>query len=164
MTSPDELKMGDKSKDTPGIVAPPPLIYGETFLIGYLLHLTHPIEFFSAQLASMIGWPLIILSGLLVILGIWAIKRAGTYVDPYKPTTALVVDGPFRFTRNPLYLSLTLLYSGIAFLLNLLWTVLLLPLALVIMHFGVIVREERYLEKKFGREFLRYKARVRRWI
>jgi protein-S-isoprenylcysteine O-methyltransferase Ste14 len=77
---------------------------------------------------------------------------------------ALVVDGPFRFTRNPLYLSLTLLYSGTALLLNLLWVVLLLPIALVIMQFGVISREERYLEKKFGQEYLRYKTRVRRWI
>jgi protein-S-isoprenylcysteine O-methyltransferase Ste14 len=94
----------------------------------------------------------------------WVMKHAGTHIDPYKPTMALVVDGPFRFTRNPLYLSLTLLYSGTAFLLNLLWAILLLPIALVIMQFGVICREERYLEKKFGQEYLRYKARVRRWI
>ena len=156
--------MGSKSKDTAGIIAPPPLIYGGTFLVGYLLHLVYPIQFSPSQLTFIFGWSLIIFSGLLAILGFLAIKRAGTHVDPYKPTTALVVDGPFRFTRNPLYLSLTLLYSGMGILLNMLWTVLLLPVVLIIIHFGVIAREEKYLEKKFGQEFIRYKARVRRWI
>ncbi len=90
--------------------------------------------------------------------------RAGTNVNPYKPTSGLVVNGPFRFTRNPIYLAFTLLYGGIAALVNALWAILLLPILLVIMRCGVIEREERYLEQKFGQEYLRYKERVRRWI
>ncbi|HEX9758563.1 MAG TPA: isoprenylcysteine carboxylmethyltransferase family protein [Nitrospiria bacterium] len=153
-----------KSKDTPGTIPPPPLIYGGTFLFGYLFHWVYPIRFSPGPLSSLIGWSLVIFSGLLVFLGIWAIKRGGTHVDPYKPTTVLVVDGPYRFTRNPLYLSLTLLYMGIAILLNLVWAALVLPVALIIMHFGVIAREEKYLERKFGQGYLQYKTRVRRWI
>jgi len=90
--------------------------------------------------------------------------RAGTNVDPTQPATVLVVDGPFKYTRNPLYLSLTLLYAGIAILVNSLWTMLLLPVVLVVMRKGVVDREERYLARKFGEQYLRYKASVRRWI
>ena len=78
--------------------------------------------------------------------------------------TALVINGPFQFTRNPLYLSLTLVYSGIALLVNAFWALLMLPFVLLVMRQGVIDREECYLERKFGEEYLRYKARVRRWL
>jgi len=158
------IKKSEKSKDTPRVIAPPPLIYGGAFLSGYLFHLIFPIQVFPSWSSPIMGWPLIFLSGVLVIPGIWALKKAGTHVDPYKPTTALVVNGPFRVTRNPLYLSLSLLYTGGSILLNMLSTLLLLPIILAIMHFGVIAREERYLEKKFGEEYLKYKTRVRRWI
>jgi protein-S-isoprenylcysteine O-methyltransferase Ste14 len=91
-------------------------------------------------------------------------RRAHTNVDPTQPATALVVEGPFMLTRNPLYLSLTLLYTGITILVNTLWAMLLLPVILVVMRWGVIDREERYLERKFGERYLRYKASVHRWI
>ncbi len=156
--------MEDKPEETAGIIAPPPLIYGGTFLIGYLLHLAYPTRVLPTQLTRIVGWPLIALAGFLVLWGVWALRHAGTPVDPYKSTTALVLNGPFRFSRNPMYLSLTLLYTGLGVLLNLLWTILLLPAALAMMHYGVIVREERYLERKFGEEYRGYRARVRRWI
>jgi protein-S-isoprenylcysteine O-methyltransferase Ste14 len=85
-------------------------------------------------------------------------------VDPREPTTAVVTDGPYRFTRNPLYLSMTLIYVGITALANALAPVLLLPVVLQVMSRGVIEREEHYLERKFGAEYLSYKARVRRWL
>jgi protein-S-isoprenylcysteine O-methyltransferase Ste14 len=91
-------------------------------------------------------------------------KRAGTNVDPREPTTAIVTGGPYRFTRNPLYLSMTLVYAGITALANALPAALLLPAVLAFMRRGVIEREERYLERKFGDEYMDYKARVRRWI
>ncbi len=83
---------------------------------------------------------------------------------PWRPTTALVVGGPFRFTRNPMYLGTTLLYIGIAILAQALWALVLLPFVLMIVQRGVIEREERYLEGKFGADYLRYKQRVRRWL
>lgn len=93
-----------------------------------------------------------------------ALARARTPLDPRKPTTAIVTAGAFRFSRNPIYLSLLLLYLGIASLINALWIFLLaLPLVVVLQR-GVVEREERYLERKFGDEYMVYKNRVRRWM
>jgi protein-S-isoprenylcysteine O-methyltransferase Ste14 len=83
---------------------------------------------------------------------------------PGRPTSSLVTDGPFRHTRNPGYLAATISYAGIASLTNALWVILLLPVMLLMVQRAVIEREERYLERKFGEEYLRYKALVRRWI
>jgi len=112
----------------------------------------------------MLGWPLIV-GGLAVgFLGSRQMRRAETNVSPYKPATAIVTEGPYRFTRNPLYLSMTLLYGGVSALANALPPVLLLPLVLRLMQRGVIEREESYLERKFGDVYLEYKVKVPRWI
>jgi protein-S-isoprenylcysteine O-methyltransferase Ste14 len=94
----------------------------------------------------------------------WAMRRADTPSNPYKPVSHIATEGPFRYTRNPAYLSMTMMYAGIASLANALWAIVLLPVALVVIERGVIEREERYLEGKFGEEYLSYKARMRRWI
>jgi protein-S-isoprenylcysteine O-methyltransferase Ste14 len=91
-------------------------------------------------------------------------QNAHTNVNPTRPVTAIVTEGPFRFTRNPLYLGFTLFYTGVTLLVNSLWMVLLLPFVLFLMTFSVIEREERYLERKFGEQYLAYKRRVRRWL
>jgi protein-S-isoprenylcysteine O-methyltransferase Ste14 len=96
-------------------------------------------------------------------------RRAGTPIiaEPFfpgRPTSRLVTDGPFRYTRNPGYLGGAMMYAGIASLTNALWVIVLLPVMLLMMQRTVIEREERYLEGKFGEEYLRYKAQVRRWI
>ena len=91
-------------------------------------------------------------------------RRAETNVDPRKPATTVVTGGPFRFTRNPLYLSMTLIYGGIAAVANALPAALLLPIVLHLMRRGVIEREERYLERKFGDEYIEYRVRTPRWI
>lgn len=90
--------------------------------------------------------------------------RAGTNVNPAKPATALVTTGPFRLSRNPLYVSLTLLYVGIALLFNAVMPWLLLPGVLWVVQYGVIKREEAYLEGRFGQAYLDYAAKVRRWL
>ena len=94
----------------------------------------------------------------------WAMRRADTLANLYKPVSHIATEGPFRYTRNPAYLSMTMMYTGIASLANALWAIILLPVALLVIQRGVIEREERYLERKFGEEYLSYKARVRRWI
>jgi protein-S-isoprenylcysteine O-methyltransferase Ste14 len=83
---------------------------------------------------------------------------------PGKPTSSLITDGPFRYTRNPGYLAGAMVYAGVASLTNVLWAFLFLPVVLFMMQRTAIEREERYLERKFGEEYLDYKARVRRWI
>ena len=92
------------------------------------------------------------------------IEKAGTPIRTDRPVPRLVTDGPFRYTRNPGYLGLTMLYAGIAVLRNALWAILLLPLVLYVIQRQVIGREERYLERTFGEEYRAYKAQVRRWL
>ena len=91
-------------------------------------------------------------------------RRADTPMDPREPVSNLTTDGPFRYTRNPAYLSMAMIYAGISTLANALSAILLLPAALLVIQRGVIEREERYLEDKFGEEYLRYKEQVRRWV
>ena len=153
-----------ETPDNPGVIAPPPLIYASALAIGLLANRLYPIAFLPRGLSRVLGWPLIA-GGLAVgYLGFSEMKRAGTNLDPREPTTTIVTGGPFRFTRNPLYLSMTLIYGGITALANALPAALLLPVVLQVMRRRVIEREERYLEGKFGDEYLDYKARVRRWI
>jgi protein-S-isoprenylcysteine O-methyltransferase Ste14 len=149
---------------TAGVIAPPPLIYAAGFGGGLLFHSAFPLHIPFGTLTTILGLWLIGTGVLLAAAGFRAMIRVGTHIDPFKPTTALATDGPFRFTRNPLYLSLTLLYTGIALALKLLWPILLLPIALWIMRRGVIDREERYLEEKFGDAYFQYRQRVRRWM
>lgn len=91
-------------------------------------------------------------------------RRAGTPIDPYSPTSALVPDGPYRFTRNPAYLGMTLLYAGITLLRGRMWPFVSLLGVLRLVDRGVIAREERYLAGRFGEPYTEYRARVRRLV
>ena len=156
--------MDDLKRDNPGVVVPPPLIYLAMLLAGLLLHAAYPIRLLPGLVARIIGWPMIG-SGLVLFGSAFrALDRAHTNVEPWKPATTIVSDGPYRYTRNPIYLGFTLVYAGIAVLVNALPPLVLLPVALSIIRRAVIDREERYLEQKFGDEYRRYRARVRRWL
>ncbi|HJT54985.1 MAG TPA: isoprenylcysteine carboxylmethyltransferase family protein [Ktedonobacteraceae bacterium] len=150
--------------DNPGVIAPPPLIYAGPLAVALLLNLKFPMRFLPRKAAPILGLTLIAVSLTLVSRAFQRMTRAGTNVNPTEPTTILITEGPFKYTRNPLYLSLTLFYAGIAALVNTLWAMLLLPIILLVMNRGVVAREERYLECKFGEQYIQYKARVRRWI
>jgi|ERR671913_1469683 protein-S-isoprenylcysteine O-methyltransferase Ste14 len=154
---------GDE-QDNPGIVAPPPLIYLGALIFGLLLNRRLPIGFLPRGIARGLGWSLLGAGALLLGWFEWAMWQADTSSNPYKPVKHIATEGPFRYTRNPGYLAMTMIYAGIASLANALWAILLLPGALLVIQRGVIEREERYLERKFGEEYLSYKARVRRWI
>jgi protein-S-isoprenylcysteine O-methyltransferase Ste14 len=151
-------------KDAPGVIAPPPLIYLAGLAIGFGLDAILP----SASLPSSLALPLgIVLLAAGLAFGVWfvtALRGRGTAVDPYKPTTAIVTTGPYRLSRNPGYLGMTLAYMGIAVITGALWALIPLVVVLAIVDRGVIAREERYLERKFGEEYRRYKAQTRRWI
>ena len=150
--------------DNPGVIAPPPLIYAGPLAVGLLLNLKFPMRFLPRKVAAILGVTLIGASVGLVSRAFQRMRRAGTNVNPTEPATVLVMEGPFKFTRNPLYLSLTLFYAGVATLVNALWAMLLLPIVLFVVNREVIEREERYLERKFGEQYMKYKGRVRRWI
>ena len=153
-----------KGGDNPGVLAFPPLIFSIFAAVGIGIHFLIPVHLLSYWLALVIGIGMALLA---VALAIWAngvMKAAGTNVRPDMPTLTIVRTGPYRFTRNPMYLSLCLAQVAIAFVVDD-WVALLLviPLALIL-HFGVVVREERYLEAKFGAQYLALKKEVRRWI
>jgi protein-S-isoprenylcysteine O-methyltransferase Ste14 len=153
-----------ESSDHPGVIAPPPLLYGGAFFIALLLHWLWPLPIFPQVSALWTGLVLIALAVALAISGRQALVAAGTNVNPYKPSTAVVASGPYRFTRNPLYVSLTVMLLGLTLGFNSWWGLVLLIPLLLVMHFGVILREERYLERKFGDDYRRYRSAVRRYL
>ena len=156
--------MADDERDNPGFLVPPPLTYLLTLVLGLVLDRRSHVPFLPRGVARILGWPLL---GGGVLLNGWfnlTMRRAETPIDPRKPVSKLTTEGPFRYTRNPAYLSLTMVYAGIALLRNALWAILLLPLVLFAIQGDQIEREERYLERTFGEEYLAYKERVRRWV
>ncbi len=151
-------------QNNPGIRVPPPLIYLLALLLGLLLNRRLHVPFLPRGVAHVLGWPLV---GGGMALAAWfarTMQGADTTLRTDKPASSLVQNGPFRYSRNPGYLSLTMLYAGIAILRNSLWAILLLPLVVSVIQREVIEREERYLERTFGEEYLAYKRRVRRWV
>ena len=155
--------MNDPSRDTAGVIAPPPLIYALPLLAGLGLQHYWPRAVIPAAWAGLFG-PLVTALGLIGLPAVLAFRRMGTPPEPWRPSTALVLTGPYRFTRNPMYLGFTLLYLGISLWVNSLWPLLFLPLILVVMVRGVIVREEAYLDRRFGDTYRTYRATVRRWL
>jgi len=146
-----------------GVVVPPPLLYAIPLIACLLLHRVRPRPVFPEAIASLAG-PILVALGLIAVQAMLAFRRAGTSPRPWKPTTALVTGGPYKISRNPMYLGFTLIYLGVAIWVNSLWPLLALPVILIVMDRGQIAREEAYLERLFGDEFRRYKSRVRRWI
>jgi protein-S-isoprenylcysteine O-methyltransferase Ste14 len=154
----------DDERDNAGVVAPPPLIYLGALALGLLLDKKLPIPFLPRSISRALGWPLLVGGVSLMSWFFFTMRRADTPIDPREPVSNLATDGPFRYTRNPAYLSMAMIYAGISSLANAFSSILLLPAVLLVIQRGVIEREERYLERKFGEEYLRYKDRVRRWI
>ena len=150
--------------DTAGVIAPPPLIYLGALGIGFGLDAMMGTGSLPWTLRGPIGAASIIAGGGLLASFLSAFRRAETPVDPYTPSEAIVTDGPYRLTRNPAYLGMALMYAGIAIVANASWALVPLPVAIAVIDRGVIAREERYLDRKFGRPYVDYKQRVRRWI
>src|SRR5262249_3291171 len=124
--------MPKASPDTAHVLILPPLLYGAAFVIGLLLHWGVPIPILPITLARGVGVVGVLVSFPLVLMSFRALSRAHTPVDPMKPTTALVTEGPFRYSRNPIYVALTLLYVGVALLINALWILLLVVPAVLV--------------------------------
>lgn len=156
--------MAAQAQDNAGLRIPPPLLYVAPLGLGVLLNLVFPVRLLPTGTALLVGGGIAVLSFALGLPAFLLMRRAGTSVKPHLPTTAIVTRGPFRLTRNPLYLSLLVLYLGLALMANALWALLFLPVLAILVHFLAILPEERYLEQKFGAAYLNYKARVRRWL
>lgn len=151
-----------------GVIAPPPLIYLGFLAVGLALGYRWPLVIVGDRLSSaarLDGAIALLALGIVIgIVGFRQFRRAATNVRPDRPTTALVTDGIYRYSRNPLYVSQALIYAAIALAADNLWALVLLMPTLVVVQYGVIVREEAYLERTFGDDYLRFKAAVRRWL
>lgn len=150
--------------DTPGVIAPPPLIYLSALGIGFGLDALIGGATMPSTVARPVGAALIVAGAGLLGTFARAFDRARTPIDPYTPSEVIVTDGPYRLTRNPAYLGMALAYAGIAIVSNAPWALVPLPVTIAVIDRGVVAREERYLERKFGARYTDYKRRVRRWI
>jgi protein-S-isoprenylcysteine O-methyltransferase Ste14 len=141
----------------------PPLVYSSSIMVGALLTWLWPLPF-ALPAAVPIGGTLVLASILLFVASVRALRAAGTPVPGNQPTTNIVRTGPFRFSRNPIYLSFFVLQLGIALWISSLWMVATLIPAAAVVSRVVVRREERYLESKFGQQYSNYRDSVRRWL
>ena len=153
-----------RDRDVPDILVFPPILLGGAMLLGALLDWLLPIPLLSPVAARVLGVTLFVLSAAVGYSAQRALRRAGTNISPAEPTLALVIDGPYRRTRNPLYLAGLGVYLGVALFINGLAPFLLLVPLAVLLHWGIVLREERYLATKFGETYRTYQTQVRRWL
>jgi protein-S-isoprenylcysteine O-methyltransferase Ste14 len=150
--------------DSPGVTFPPPFIYIGFLVLGIVADRFWPAGFGAGAWQPWVGGALIVAGVGLMAAGMATFRRAGTNVPPNRPAVILVTHGPWRFSRNPLYLSLALVQLGIGVAADNLWIAVLLAPVLLIIRYAVIAREERYLDAKFGDAYRRYRTSVRRWL
>jgi protein-S-isoprenylcysteine O-methyltransferase Ste14 len=152
--------------DVAGVIALPPLIFLGFLAAAAVLEAVVPLAVLGAHAIPRYLAGAVLAAGgfVMILMGTRRFLAAGTNIPPSLPTTALVVDGIYRRTRNPLYLGTTLIYLGLGVAAGSIWTIVLVVPLLWIINIGVITREESYLERKFGDAYRAYKARVRRWV
>jgi protein-S-isoprenylcysteine O-methyltransferase Ste14 len=150
--------------DHPQVIAQPPRIFLAALALGFGLELLFPTSFVHG--AARLGLGAALLAG-----GVWLVatamrqqRAAGTNIETHRPTETIVSGGLYRFSRNPIYIGLFAIYLGCAVLGDSVWVLALVVPLYGVMHFGVIAREERYLERKFGDTYTSYRSTVRRWL
>ena len=159
--------MSQQDNDNAGVVAHPPFIYLAGLTAGTGMELLVPLgkgAFVFAGWQVPCGLAVLLAGACLLILAARRFIAAGTNIPTHLPSTALVTSGLYRYTRNPIYVALTLIYAGLSICGGIWWALILLPAVLVVMRFGVIAREEAYLAAKFGEDYTAYCRQVRRWL
>jgi protein-S-isoprenylcysteine O-methyltransferase Ste14 len=151
--------------DTSNALVRPPVAWLLALAAGAGADQLYPLRFVPASVpAAWIGGAIFAIAFALAIWAIVTIRNAGTQVETYKPTTTIVANGPYRLTRNPIYLAMVLGLIGLAIAFDSLWIVVTLVPFYLVIRYGVVAREEAYLERKFGDVYRGYKSRVRRWL
>lgn len=148
----------------PRTLVPPPLVYAAGLILAWWLEQWFALAFDVSPLLRRLGWIGVGAGGTLMLWATLAIWRHHTTVNPFRGASELVTDGPFAFSRNPIYLADMLVYCGVTLLIGSLWPLVLAPLVWAIMRFGVIAHEEAHLRARFDDAYCEYCARVRRWI
>jgi protein-S-isoprenylcysteine O-methyltransferase Ste14 len=155
----------ENATDTSNAVIRPPVAWALAFVAGLALDWLYPLPFVPASMpVAWFGGAVFAIGFALAIWAIVTIRKAGTNVETVKPTTTIVASGPYRFTRNPIYVGMFLGQTGFAIGFNSLWLLATLVPFYVVIRYGVVAREESYLERKFGGVYPHYKSRVRRWL
>lgn len=145
-------------------IARPPIVYLAAIALGVLLHVVRPVPVLARGVSPFVGAAVGLLAIVLFVSAVRTFRAAGTPVPGNQPTTTIVRAGPYRFSRNPIYLAFSLFQLGIALWMNSVWVALTLLAAVAVMALVVIPREERYLEARFPAEYSAYRASVRRWF
>jgi len=156
--------MPDPKTDTAGVIAFPPLLFVGALVLGLVWHWFVPRHPFPALPSRIVGIVFVLGGATLIAWGARTMRAAGTNIDPSQPAVALVTTGPFRWSRNPLYLANLIIYVGTTLVVDALWPFVLLVPLIALLEWGVIRREERYLSRTFGAPYDAYRARVRRWL
>jgi protein-S-isoprenylcysteine O-methyltransferase Ste14 len=146
------------------VVAPPPVIVAGVFLLAWSLHWLSPLPLVRHPVLLALAVFAFAAASALILGALGALFAGKTAILPHHETKSLITRGPYSISRNPIYTGLTLLYVATSILLATLWPLLLLPVLVLILRFGVIGREEVYLERLFGDEYRQYRAKVRRWL
>lgn len=158
-------KIEDISTDHPGVRFPPPLIYAIPLAAGTMLDFAYGRSLgLNDVVRNGAAILLMVAAAIVLTLALNLFRIAQTRPEPWQPTTTIVESGIYALSRNPMYLGMALAYAAVALFCDSPTALLLLPIVLLIIHFAVIRREERYLEAKFGANYSRYKNRVRRWL
>lgn len=150
--------------DSPGVRIPPPLFYAAAVVGGWALNRRIPLPVSSALPARALAWIFVLMWAALTAASIGLFRRSRTSLIPVRPATTLVISGPYRVTRNPMYVALAFLTIGLALFINSWWPIMLLVPTLVLVQRFVIVREENYLRRRFADEYDAYRKQVRRWL
>jgi protein-S-isoprenylcysteine O-methyltransferase Ste14 len=152
--------------DHANVRVPPPLLYAGALILGVVLGWILHIEGWQSYgtLALYAGGTLVLLGLILMLRAGGMFRRAGTSVRPWQASSTLVTEGPYRKTRNPMYVGMTLIYIGLAIALHSIIALLLMIVVGIVMQTHVVAREERYLESRFGDDYRAYRKRVRRWL
>jgi len=151
--------------DAAKVIALPPVLYLGSLLAGIFIHQIWPLPFLSGwMLRVALGLFVVSAAGALVMSALLLFRRIDQDPNPRTPTSRITQGGAYRFTRNPMYVGLSLIQIGIGIALGNAWILILLLPTCAVMHYGVILPEEAYLERKFGDEYLRFKSSVRRWL
>ena len=160
------MKATDEAKqpDNAGVAFRPPLLLLAVLGVGFFLRWLAPLSVSTSTAPARTGPAIVALAFAIFFWAVITMLRGHTSIPTNKPTKAIVAGGPFRFSRNPIYVSMILLQIGVGAWTNSLWFFLLAAIFVALLRWGVISREERYLERKFGDRYLSYKSRVRRWI
>ena len=151
--------------DAPDVAFYPPVLFAGAPIAAMILDWIIPLDILGKgpiQIAA--GFVILIVAMTLGLWGIVAFNRAGTNVSPHASTLIVVTDGPYRFTRNPMYLGIALFQLGLGLAASLDWSVIIAPLVLAALHYGVVLREEAYLTAKFGAPYTEYLDKTRRWL